>query len=211
MRFQTPGHRLRATQPRRAWRGGPADDSRARAPGGLCPRRAGPADAAGADGRECRSGAASPRDRHPASAGDGRTGPQPRALAVRAAAGGGDRMGDGADRDRTSRRPAISARFIERSSGLLDAIEAAPSASGWGAALVRYELLLLAELGFGLDLDRCAVSGAQRQSRRGQPQVRAGGQRRRSRALCRQAACLAAFRPRGRPGELGAKSCRGSS
>jgi DNA repair protein RecO (recombination protein O) len=43
--------------------------------------------------------------------------------------------------------------------GLLDAIEAAPSASGWGAALVRYELLLLSELGFGLDLDRCAVTG----------------------------------------------------
>lgn len=43
--------------------------------------------------------------------------------------------------------------------GLLDAIEAAPSASGWGAALVRYELLLLAELGFGLDLDQCAVTG----------------------------------------------------
>ena len=43
--------------------------------------------------------------------------------------------------------------------GLLDAIEAAPSAAGWGAALVRYELLLLAELGFGLDLERCAVSG----------------------------------------------------
>jgi DNA repair protein RecO (recombination protein O) len=44
--------------------------------------------------------------------------------------------------------------------GLLDAIEAAPSASGWGAALVRYELLMLSELGFGLDLDRCAVTGA---------------------------------------------------
>jgi DNA repair protein RecO (recombination protein O) len=44
--------------------------------------------------------------------------------------------------------------------GLLDAIEAAPSASGWGAALVRYELLLLAELGFGLDLERCAVTGS---------------------------------------------------
>src|SRR5919112_1002132 len=44
--------------------------------------------------------------------------------------------------------------------GLLDAIEAAPSAGGWGAALVRYELLLLAELGFGLDLERCAVTGA---------------------------------------------------
>src|SRR3954449_6024789 len=43
--------------------------------------------------------------------------------------------------------------------GLLDAIEAAPSANGWGAALVRFELLLLAELGFGLDLESCAVSG----------------------------------------------------
>ncbi len=43
--------------------------------------------------------------------------------------------------------------------GLLGAVEAAPSASGWGAALVRYELLLLAELGFGLDLEACAVSG----------------------------------------------------
>ena len=50
-------------------------------------------------------------------------------------------------------------RLSEALEGLLDAIEAAPSASGWGAALVRYELLLLAELGFGLDLDRCAVSG----------------------------------------------------
>lgn len=43
---------------------------------------------------------------------------------------------------------------------LLSALEAAPSASGWGTALVRYELLLLAELGFGLDLDSCAVTGA---------------------------------------------------
>jgi DNA repair protein RecO (recombination protein O) len=43
---------------------------------------------------------------------------------------------------------------------VLDAIEAAPSASGWGAALVRYELLLLTELGFGLDLDHCAVTGS---------------------------------------------------
>ena len=44
--------------------------------------------------------------------------------------------------------------------GLLAAIEAAPAASGWGAALVRYELLLLAELGFGLDLQSCAVTGS---------------------------------------------------
>ena len=51
-------------------------------------------------------------------------------------------------------------RLYSALEGLLDAIEAAPSAAGWGAALVRYELLLLAELGFGLDLDRCAVSGA---------------------------------------------------
>ena len=43
--------------------------------------------------------------------------------------------------------------------GLLEAVEAAPSASSWGAALVRFELLLLAELGFGLDLSACAVSG----------------------------------------------------
>jgi DNA repair protein RecO (recombination protein O) len=43
--------------------------------------------------------------------------------------------------------------------GLLDAIEAAPTAAGWAAALVRFELLLLAELGFGLDLSECAASG----------------------------------------------------
>ena len=43
--------------------------------------------------------------------------------------------------------------------GVLGAIEAAPSARGWAAALVRYELLMLAELGFGLDLDRCVASG----------------------------------------------------
>ena len=45
--------------------------------------------------------------------------------------------------------------------GVLAAIEAAPSARGWAAGLVRYELLLLAELGFGLDLDRCVVTGAE--------------------------------------------------
>jgi DNA repair protein RecO (recombination protein O) len=50
-------------------------------------------------------------------------------------------------------------RLYEALEGLLDAIEAAPSANGWGAGLVRYELLLLAELGFGLDLEHCAVTG----------------------------------------------------
>ena len=43
--------------------------------------------------------------------------------------------------------------------GLLAAIEAAPAARGWAVALVRYELLLLAELGFGLDLSGCVVTG----------------------------------------------------
>ncbi len=44
--------------------------------------------------------------------------------------------------------------------GLLAAVEAAPSARGWAVGLVRYELLLLAALGFGLDLDECAVTGS---------------------------------------------------
>ena len=43
--------------------------------------------------------------------------------------------------------------------GVLAAVAAAPSARGWAAALVRYELLLLAELGFGLDLTSCAATG----------------------------------------------------
>ena len=81
---------------------------------------------------------------------------------------------------------------------LLDAIEAAPSASGWGAALVRYELLLLAELGFGLDLSQCAVTGTHRRPGRGQPQVRPGGQRGGGGALRRQASAAAALRPRRR-------------
>ncbi len=51
-------------------------------------------------------------------------------------------------------------RLYDALEAVLDAIEAAPSASGWGTALVRYELLLLAELGFGLDLDHCAVTGS---------------------------------------------------
>lgn len=44
--------------------------------------------------------------------------------------------------------------------GMLAAVEAAPAARGWAVALVRYELLVLAELGFGLDLSQCVVTGA---------------------------------------------------
>jgi DNA repair protein RecO (recombination protein O) len=42
---------------------------------------------------------------------------------------------------------------------VLAAVEAAPSARGWAVALVRYELLVLGELGFGLDLSECAATG----------------------------------------------------
>lgn len=45
--------------------------------------------------------------------------------------------------------------------GVLAAIEAAPAARGWAGALVRFELLVLAELGFGLDLHACVVTGGE--------------------------------------------------
>lgn len=45
-------------------------------------------------------------------------------------------------------------------SAVLDAIGVALSARQWAAALARYELLLLAELGFGLNLEECVVSGS---------------------------------------------------
>ncbi|HEY0627564.1 MAG TPA: DNA repair protein RecO [Allosphingosinicella sp.] len=51
-------------------------------------------------------------------------------------------------------------RLYEVLDGVLSAVEAAPSAKGWAAALVRYELLILAELGFGLDLSECAATGS---------------------------------------------------
>jgi DNA repair protein RecO (recombination protein O) len=51
-------------------------------------------------------------------------------------------------------------RLYDTLDAVLAAVEAAPAAKGWGAALVRYELLLLAELGFGLDLGECAATGA---------------------------------------------------
>ncbi|NIJ07023.1 DNA repair protein RecO (recombination protein O) [Sphingomonas vulcanisoli] len=43
--------------------------------------------------------------------------------------------------------------------GVLAAVAAAPAARGWATALVRYELLMLAELGFGLDLSGCVAGG----------------------------------------------------
>jgi DNA repair protein RecO (recombination protein O) len=41
---------------------------------------------------------------------------------------------------------------------VIAAVEAAPAARGWAGLVARYELLLLAELGFGLALDRCVAT-----------------------------------------------------
>jgi len=50
-------------------------------------------------------------------------------------------------------------RLFAALDGLLVAIEAASAARDWAAALARYELLILSELGFGLDLAQCAATG----------------------------------------------------
>lgn len=44
-------------------------------------------------------------------------------------------------------------------SATLDAVMVAAAARQWAAAVARYELLLLAELGFGLNLTDCVVTG----------------------------------------------------
>lgn len=43
--------------------------------------------------------------------------------------------------------------------GLLELLEALDADAGWAASYVAWELALLAELGFGLDLSRCAATG----------------------------------------------------
>src|SRR3546814_18142347 len=42
---------------------------------------------------------------------------------------------------------------------VLSAVESANSARGWAPSVIRYELLLLAQLGFALDLTHCAGGG----------------------------------------------------
>ena len=86
-------------------------------------------------------------------------GAQPCAFVLRAVACRCDRLDHRADGCRPSRRPILSAA-LQGAGCVAGAIEAAPSALGWASQLVRYELLLLAELGFGLDLETCAVSGS---------------------------------------------------
>lgn len=53
-------------------------------------------------------------------------------------------------------------RLFEALSGLIGAIAAAPSARGWAAALVQYELLLLAELGYGVDPEQSSLPDSPR-------------------------------------------------
>lgn len=43
---------------------------------------------------------------------------------------------------------------------LLDAMEAGEAGAHWQADYLRWEMLLLEEIGFGLDLSRCAVTGS---------------------------------------------------
>lgn len=50
--------------------------------------------------------------------------------------------------------------LYEALAATLEAIAVAASARQWAAGLARYELLLLAELGFGLSLEHCVVTGA---------------------------------------------------
>ncbi len=48
-------------------------------------------------------------------------------------------------------------RLYEGLSGVLDAIEHAPSARGWALALAQFERLVLLELGFGEDAEQASV------------------------------------------------------
>jgi DNA repair protein RecO (recombination protein O) len=48
----------------------------------------------------------------------------------------------------------------DRLLALLQTLEADEAAAGWPAEYARWELALLADLGFGLDLSRCAATGA---------------------------------------------------
>lgn len=53
--------------------------------------------------------------------------------------------------------PGLYARTL----ALVDALAAGVPVEDWAEAYLRWELALLADLGFGLDLSRCAVTGAQ--------------------------------------------------
>lgn len=76
-------------------------------------------------------------------------------------------------------------RLSDATEALLDQMDAG---APWGESYLRWEMRLLDELGFGLDLGRCAVTG----SREGWPmsaRVPAGRCRRRRLAIGRRACC----------------------
>ena len=51
-------------------------------------------------------------------------------------------------------------RLYSALDGILDAMLATVDATFWWPAIVKFELLVLSELGFGLDLSHCAATGA---------------------------------------------------
>jgi DNA repair protein RecO (recombination protein O) len=52
------------------------------------------------------------------------------------------------------------ARLFDGLDALIATLQAGPALAVWAARYVRFELDLLADLGFGLDLARCAATGA---------------------------------------------------
>jgi DNA repair protein RecO (recombination protein O) len=77
----------------------------------------------------------------------------------------------------------------------------------WPAIFVRFEAGLLEDLGFGLDLSRCAATGTHGRSDLRQPPHRPRRLTRGRRPLCRQDAEAAALHAR-RPGGAGRRRCR---
>ena len=74
-----------------------------------------------------------------------------------------------------------------------DASDAGATARRGGARIARFELRLLAELGFGLDLATCAATGADHPSRLCVAEKRASGLARGRRAVARRLLALPAF------------------
>ena len=70
---------------------------------------------------------------------------------------GGARGDDGAARGDAAGAGRASGALCAEPATLVEALGAAPD---WPARYAAWELALLAELGFGLDLERCAVTGA---------------------------------------------------
>ena len=161
MRISTPAIVCALRDPWRAWRGRPADDRRSMG----CRPPMSAARGAGGCGRCWSPGnlVEARLRRAPTAqlaAGRDRAGPQPRALAGEPLPAAAIEWATALTATALARGRSPIRGCIRRSTACSPRSRQRPRRSGWGAALVRYELLLLAELGFGLDLERCAVSGA---------------------------------------------------